>query len=251
MNIAIIDDNQKERKDLAAILTEYFSTVRSEMSLSEFGSGEEFLESFRPYSFGLIFVDIFMNGISGTETAARIRESDPDAVIIFITTSSSHMPEAFRVHAFDYVSKPAHRNRIFSIMNDILKANSSFDRSQLFSFICDRTAVSIPFDRIKTVRTSSANYLDVIDSNNTVYTTRMTFTSAAETLLSDNKFLLVLRGVLVNMEYILDIRDNVCYMKGDMTIPINVKRSAELESIWTNYKFAHLRARQRARRNHL
>ena len=48
-------------------------------------------------SFDMVFMDIYMNGISVTETAARMREKDCRCVLIFLTTSMEHMPEAFFV----------------------------------------------------------------------------------------------------------------------------------------------------------
>ena len=77
----------------------------------------------------------------------------------------------------------------------------------------------------------------------------MTFSSIQEALSSDNRFLQVIRGVLVNMDHLLDIRDKVCIFPGGINVPVNIKRSGEIEAIWTNYKFKKIRSELRERRN--
>lgn len=41
-----------------------------------------------------------MTGISGIDAALKLRQKDTKAVIIFLTSSTEHMREAFACHAF-------------------------------------------------------------------------------------------------------------------------------------------------------
>ncbi len=248
MNIAVVDDIENDRNLIVQLLKEYSAVSRIHMDITEFESAEELLDNFRSYSFGFIFLDIYMNGLSGVDAARIIREKDPDIVIIFLTTSDEHMPEAFSVHAYDYIGKPADKERVFTVMNECIQSRFSNTNEPHLTFVSERTQISLPYNSTKMIRTSNANYLEITDKNGDTYETRMTFSSISDTLLSDNRFLLVIRGILINMDYVRDIHNGICVLEGNISLPINVKKSKELEDTWQNYKFAKIRSRRKLRR---
>ena len=76
-------------------------------SISVFDSGEGFFEAFsQGCRFDLIFLDIVMDGMSGMELAKKIRESDRETEIVFITSSREHAIEGYEVGALRYLMKP-------------------------------------------------------------------------------------------------------------------------------------------------
>ena len=68
----------------------------------------------------------------------------------------------------------------------------------------------------------------------------MTF-SAAEKQLEDRRFLSLMKGVLVNLDYVLQIGDGRCLMQGGAVLPLRLKDEKELQQKWLNYKFAKIR----------
>ena len=104
------------------------------MILSRFTSGEEILDGYRPYQYSVIFLDIYMDGINGIDTAKKIRETDRDALLVFLTTSEDHMMSAWRIHAYEYILKPVKIEQVFLVMDDILERTTSLD-FQRFSFL--------------------------------------------------------------------------------------------------------------------
>ena len=54
----------------------------------------------------VVFLDIEMRDISGIETASRLVEMYPKINIIFSTGYQEYMPDAFRLHASGYITKP-------------------------------------------------------------------------------------------------------------------------------------------------
>ena len=80
--------------------------------LDEFESGTRFLDAFRPQVYDVIFIDQYMEGMSGMDTAREIRKLDEEAAIIFVTTSSDHAVDSYGVRASGYLINPLHMRRL-------------------------------------------------------------------------------------------------------------------------------------------
>ncbi|MBR6230062.1 MAG: response regulator transcription factor [Eubacterium sp.] len=243
MNIAIVDDLPNEIENLRGILAEYSAAVNIDLMVDEFSCGEEFLETYAPFEYTVIFLDIYMGGITGIETAETIRKTDRDTIIIFLTTSSEHMGSAFSIHAFDYIGKPAKKEKIFQVMDDILKRHTTI-YSQTLEFASDRQNHSIPVSDIVSIRTAESNYLEITDRS-TVYHPRMTFSGVCDELKDEPSFILINRGILVNMDYIVKFRDGECFLKNGRQYPVFTKKMYETEKKWQNYIFNKVRNKQK------
>ena len=248
MNIAVVDDIASERALLSGIIGEYAALCRLALPVTEFDSAESFLSVYRPFSFFAIFMDIYMDGMNGVEAAAEIRKTDADAHIIFLTTSNAHMPEAFHLHAYDYLDKPASRGRLFAVLDDLLKQHTSNSNAPQLSFSSDRIKVSIPYPDVRLVRTAKSNYIEVFDTAGNAYLTHMTFSTAKELLEKDGRFLSLNRGLLVNMDEVVDIEEGICTLKDGMTLPVNVRKTKSIMDIFQNYMFEKIRKEGRDRR---
>ena len=248
MNIAIVDDDRREIDSLSDTIKEYAALGKLPLTIQVFHSAEEILAAYHPYAFTAIFMDIYMGGKTGIEAAEEILSMDRHAIIIFLTTSDEHMPEAFSLHAYDYIGKPAKKERLFKVMDDVLLRQTEYDNSPKLLITCDKNTVSLPYQDIVFVRTADHNYLEIADSAKNMYLTRLTFSEVAEKLLQDRRFLLILRGVLVNMEYFLKLDEGVCRLSTSDTLPINVRKAKELENTYQNFKFDSLRNERTRRR---
>ncbi|MBP5604080.1 MAG: response regulator, partial [Ruminiclostridium sp.] len=119
MNIAIVDDVQKETAEFTEAVREYGALNRTGIEVTAFVSAEDFFADYFPLRYTLIVLDIFMDGMTGLEATERIKEMDRNALIVFLSSSEEHYPEAFRLHAFDFLNKPASKERIFRLLDDI------------------------------------------------------------------------------------------------------------------------------------
>ena len=98
MKIAVIDDLEIDARQLADQVSAYMSTHRIPADTPEiFPGGEEFLAGFMPGVYDIIFLDIYMNGINGMQTASKIRLWDTSCHIIFVTTSSDFAVDSYEV----------------------------------------------------------------------------------------------------------------------------------------------------------
>ena len=100
MKIAICDDEKLIRNDI----WERLSRQTPASDIDTFQSGEELLES--DVTYDLVILDIEMSGISGMQTAEILRQRKKESLIIFLTSYSQWMPDAFKVRAFRFLTKP-------------------------------------------------------------------------------------------------------------------------------------------------
>ena len=240
MNIAIVEDMPVDAEILRAQLIAYASQKRLVMDIHCFASAEELLEEYHPLKYTVVFLDIFMNGMNGVEAARKLREADSDTLLVFLTASKEHMPDAFKVHAYDYIEKPSETHRLYALMDDILKHINREAEIPRLNFVSRRQEYSLPYSEIVSIVTI-ANYLEITDSSGDVSRARMTFTAAAEQLTKDQRFLMIMRGILVNMDYVTGISDNTCRLSDGRQLPVTVKSSKKIEQTWKNYCFSQNR----------
>ncbi len=247
MRIAIIDDMKSIHQELTEILNDFATGYHQIFEIDTFDSGEAFLSHFQAHTYDLIFLDIYMGGMDGTEVAWKLREKDSQVALIFLTTSMDHMGKAFSTHAFDYIAKPIHREEIELTMCDIMRTLPQPD--PYLKFTCENVEHKIFYSDLACLY-ANGHYTQVLLTSGKIYRPYMTFISLAEPLLKDPRFLMVSRGVLCNMDEIEDLSAAGCTLAGGTTVPVTKRNVRSLAQQWNDYEFAriHRQAKERGLR---
>ncbi|MDR3567609.1 MAG: sigma-54 dependent transcriptional regulator [Syntrophobacteraceae bacterium] len=118
--ILIVDDEDFIRENLERILKE----ERYRTAIAK--NGEEALSFLKEASFDLVFLDLRLPDISGIEILKKIKESDPDLLVIVMTgyASVESAVEALKSGAYDYIKKPFKADVIKLIVRLALEAQS-------------------------------------------------------------------------------------------------------------------------------
>ncbi len=246
MNIAIADDSAGDRDALSSILKEYAAVNGMDIRIHPFESAQELLEGYWPLRYTVIFLDIYMDGTDGVTAAENIRGKDKDTFMVFLTTSREHYLKAFHTHAFDYIEKPAAPDKIYRVMDDICRKISV--PSPCLKLSCGRKELLLPYADIVSV-TASAHNIEIVDKDNYVYRQRRSFASVSGELFKDSRFLLIIRGVCVNMDYIQGIEGGAVKIHGKI-FPCSLMKQELLIETWKNHIFTTLRNEARERRKH-
>ena len=101
-NILVVDDEETMRDSCRQIL----SGIRCHARVAE--DGYEGLELMRKESFDTVILDLKMPGLSGMEVLKKIKEDDPEAIVIVITgyATVDSAVEAMKSGAYDFLPKP-------------------------------------------------------------------------------------------------------------------------------------------------
>jgi DNA-binding NtrC family response regulator len=102
LRILLVDDEESMRHYLGKGLR------RNGYAVTAVGDGESAILQFARDRFDVVVLDLRMPGVDGLEVLARIRASDPQAVVVLMTAhgSISTAVEAMRLGAADFLAKP-------------------------------------------------------------------------------------------------------------------------------------------------
>lgn len=241
MKIALVDDEQTYLDEMAELIRDFGAQHCCRMETVPFLNGEAFLEAFAGGGFSAVFMDIYMDGIDGVAAAQKIRSIDSKCVLIFLTSSMDFMPDAFSCHAFEYITKPFSRQRIFQVLTDILKVLPPLQK--YIEVTNDRKPVRIFLYEIASVVTD-AHYLDITLTGRETLHCRMTMPEFVNLTGGDSRFLPINKGITVNAEYILEFEDNCCVMENGAKFPIRVRDRLQIEQAARDYHFGKIRELQ-------
>jgi len=107
LRVLLVDDESLARRGLK-IRLQKFSDVDI---IGECQNGKEALKKINDCEPDVVFLDIQMPGIDGFQVVQHL-QSDIMPLIIFVTAYDHYALEAFKIHAVDYVMKPAEEGRL-------------------------------------------------------------------------------------------------------------------------------------------
>ena len=116
LRVAVAEDNPKDRERLLSFLKQYGEEKHVQIEVTEYTDGSELLEQYRP-CYDVIFLDVEMPQMDGMKAAEKIRETDEEVILIFITNMAKYAIRGYEVQALDYVLKPV-KYQAFSVKMD-------------------------------------------------------------------------------------------------------------------------------------
>lgn len=117
--IAVCDDIPLECADIAKQIETILKQSNTDFMIKKFFGGLELIQSRE--SFDIIFLDIKMPNINGMELAKQIRNQGRQSLIIFITSASEYVFDAFDVEAFQYLLKPIQTDKLKNVLEKATK----------------------------------------------------------------------------------------------------------------------------------
>ena len=236
MNIAIIDDSAKDIKLTENYITEYFinNPLSIKPNIDIFSSGEEFLNNFKSNKYEIVFIDIYMDGMTGIETAKEIFKADRSVCIVFLTTSDEYYAESFSVQAVYYILKPiAERKDIFNQALDFCMSRLSLDDKAL-EIKNKNFSSNILFKHIMYIESELGETLIHIN-NNTPLPAPGKFTEYIDAIKDDNRFIEIYRNLYINLDYVKKFKDDTVILKNGEVLPVARRRKTSALNSFTDY----------------
>lgn len=234
MRIAVVDDAASDRRWLAGELEALLVRRGLEGTVTAFDGGGDFLEEAHRERFRLVFLDVYMEGLGGVETARRLREFDPDCLLVFSTSSTDHALEGYRVQAVQYLVKPydaAELDRLFTQLDRFLPAQEKYVELR-----SGRQDLRLRLGDILWAE-HYQHQVQVHTAGGEVLSTRLTFGEFAGLLAPDPRFFVCGRGLLINLDHAADFDGRDFRLKGGIRLPVSRDLSAAARSAFGDRLF--------------
>lgn len=204
LNTIIVDDDLMARKTL-----ERFCGYTSDLVLTHScEDGNEALEVISNNNIDLVFLDIEMPGMLGTELLDRLPYLPQ---IVFTTGNKEYAYEAYEYEVTDFLKKPITQQRFLKSVDKAILNQTMLQQSVALSaekelyVRTDGRLVRLPYDKILYFE-NVGDYIKVITEigNHVIYGAL----KAIDEKLTYPRFLKVHRSFIVNLDKIVDIEDN-------------------------------------------
>lgn len=217
----------------------FSTTAISKIHTLSFTDADSFLASYEYGKYDLLLMDIYMkDSITGIEAVSIIRETDADIPVAFITTSTEHALESYRLSAIGYIEKPVSAAELSNILHLAMlkksdapslyvKRNKSMERLALSDIMYIEQRARQIFIHLKENEEISC-YEKLSDLSDQ---------------LPAELFFLPHKSYAVNLSYVTRIDTSLkCFVMADDTnIPIKRELSGKAKKALERYYFDHTR----------
>ena len=231
--IAIVEDQAPDARRLEELLQQQLPAAEC----TWFACGDDFLRAAaEPGSYAVVFLDICMAGTNGIETARQLRQTDPEVLIVFVTSSPEYVWDAFPVHPFDYLLKPYQEEKFEHLVAELRRALRC-QEPELESRIA-RQSIQLPL--CKVLYAVARNHYVLITTEDGEYRAMCSFAQLEERLTAQENFMSCNRGVIINMDKVLRFEEDHLEILDGTRLPVRQKDKTALFARFTQYQFRHM-----------
>lgn len=203
MRLAICDDDEREIQELRDQLTEYQRQHASESIVYKaFSDPEQLLEEWKKQEFDVAVLDIMMPKMDGIELGGVIKKQWPEAIVIYLTSSTDFALDAYGIHAERYIIKPVAQDKLFEALDYALKVKNK--SSRYFSVKTSNGMMVVRHEQILFIEMSARKMVVHLTDGQEITSIylRSTFSDTVSELLDTKCFVLTHKSFLANMSYI-------------------------------------------------
>lgn len=233
MMIAVCDDDENDRSIMRQMVAEYLDLHNYHIGIDEYSSGEAFLAA-DISRYDLAILDIFMDELTGIETAHKLIERNPKLQIIFCSTSNAYAAESYDVSALRYFIKPISREKLFATLDRFFHVHTSL---RTLTVKQNRVDESIYVTDILWVEADG--HKSVIHTNRGDVVTRTPFAQICQQLL-DADFVKPIRYGLVSLQAVASVPTDVFTLTDGSTVPISREQRSAMKRLFADYKMRAL-----------
>ncbi len=217
---------------LALKVIENFCSQSADVNLlKSFTKPHEGLKYLNNFPVDLVFLDIQMPALMGTELVKLLRQ---DVMVVFTTAYDNFAIEGFNLNAVDYLLKPFSHERFIQCIEKVKKLSvraqqSEGKKEQYLTVRADYTLMRIELEKIKFIE-GLDDYIKIHLEDAKPIVTRFTMKSILENLPPD-QFIRVHRSYIVPSGKITALKNKLVFI-GDTQIPVGSSYESNLEGLF-------------------
>lgn len=230
IKVAIVEDSNNEAEKLMKYLARFEKESKEQLHCTRYHDGVTFLEE-KNNDFDIVFMDIMLPGINGMEAAERMRKTNTQTILIFVTNMLNYAVKSYEVDALDYIVKPISYERVVFKLQKALRILEA-NKGRIISVNSQSGILPISSDDIY--------YVEVRQHKLTYHTKKGEYfelksLTQVEAMLVDYNFSRCNSCYLVNLKYIVKADSSfISMVNGDELKISQPKRKAFLNDL-ANY----------------
>lgn len=220
--IAIVEDEDKSAERLRKLINLCCEELQVECQIQRFKNGMDFITDYKPV-FDLVLLDIEMPLLNGMDTARKLRKSDSNVFIIFITNLAQYAINGYEVDALDFILKPVEYKNFLLKFKKFLKIAK--EKKENFIIINSEGIT-------RKINLSNILYVEVINHFLYYHLRDETITeygtiAKAESNLEQYGFCRIYKSFIVNLAHISEIKLNTVLVDDGTELLISRFKKAE------------------------
>lgn len=230
LEVAICEDDAMMREDTRNKILE----LRPDFIVDTYETGEQLFLADKKYD--MVFLDIEMPGKDGMSVAKELRRKSYEGHIIFLTSHTEFMPDAFKVKAFRFLSKP--------VQTEDMKETLAEAEKEIF---IDKKLIITDYGVEVLINISDILYIEAKKNKTVVYTARSEFETTYSLKywvkeLGTKDFYQVHKSYIVSLRYIKMVEvDHVTLHGSEEKVPVSRRNAGQVKKEFFNYIKANAR----------
>lgn len=247
--LAICDDEEVHIENIRQYLAAYESESGNHLVITSYASAIPLLKDLKDKEekYDILFLDVDMPDMQGTDAAMEIRKFDKKTIICFITSYENYAYQAYQVDAVGYMVKPV-TYASFKHTTDKIIVQIEYERDKeaaedkYFSVKTERSQIIISVSNILYIeKRRNKCVFHLTDREVTCYDTL----SNVYARLNPQRFYYVHQGYIVNFDHIKEVLPDKIYLSSDLEVPVSRKYYKEMRELHMN-KLKRFQAEKRA-----
>lgn len=228
--IAVCDDEEVVYHRILSLL----EGTADRYLIDYYPSGESILRSEKVYD--IVFLDIEMGLINGLKVAKQLRKQGRNEYIIFLTSHTEFMVEAFKVRAFRFLCKPIDRKAFFEAITEA--ENEMLGKEKV---------IISSYGNKYVVAQEDIAYIESLGDGTCVHTENGEYINSKtlkywEGVLDSTLFYKSHKTYLVNFGYVQVVNQNDALLSvngNEVIIPISRRQKTEFKQLYMEFARAH------------
>ena len=217
--IAVCDDSSFDRFVIAEMIDGYFKDKSFLYHVTEYCNEVTLIDDIEESNrYDIIFLDIDMPGIFGTDIAKKLRERHAKSEIVFVTNKDEMVYEAIKYMPFRFIRKTRFKDEIYEAIAQLVKKRTEKNTFIVFSIDNGKKAVNV-VDIIYIEVQSHKLYVHI--QKNGIYFTAKGNLKDVEKELVYHGFIKIHQSYLVNYRYINAINRKSIILDNGESLPIS------------------------------
>lgn len=238
MLIAIIDDVLSERKILRNKLEMQLARHLLNAEIFEYENGDSFLTAAKQKHFTLAFLDIYMDGENGVKVAKKLRCFDLKCILIFVTCSTDHALDGFRVRALQYLVKPYSDQELDLLFDEIIEKSPSLD--QYIELHIVGGTIQLRLQEIVYAE-HFQHQIHILTTDEKTTIIRQPLREFMKTL-NDERFIYCNRGTIINLEHAQDFDGTTFLLTNGKKISVSRNFTSSAKQSFCDFLFKRRRS---------